>query len=148
MSHSTPTSRIFAECLIGHEAQLNPPPQDEMPTALPVIEKLRPVLATFMGRAGYHGLILRALVLTRQEVPWLCNVEISADGGVQNFAEHAARQDPAEAARGSEVLLAGLFGLLVAFIGEVLTLRLIHELWPVVLNDADFTQDYSHEQST
>ncbi len=147
MSHSTPTSRIFAECLIGHEARVNPPAQDGTPSALPVIGMLRPVLASFMGRAGYHALLLRALVLARNEIPWLCEVEIAADGGLNNFAGLAAGQDSAEATAGSEVLLAGLIDLLVAFIGEGLTLRLVHGLWPVISNDTDFTQDYSNESS-
>jgi hypothetical protein len=141
MSHSTTTSRVFAECLIGHEGRVNSPSPDGMPTALPVIEKLGPALVTFMGRAGYRALLLRALVLARREVPWLCDVEIAADGGLENFAGLSAEQDPAEATHGSEVLLAGLFDLLVAFIGEILTLRLVHGLWPVVSHDATFTQN-------
>lgn len=148
MIHSSPTSRIFAECLIGHEGRVNRPSLDGLQTALPVIEKLGPALAAFMGRAGYRALLLRALVLARREVPWLCDVEIAADGGLENFAGLAARQEPAEATAGSEVLLAGLFDLLIAFIGEGLTLRLVHGLWPVIPSDPDFTLVNSHEQST
>jgi hypothetical protein len=47
---------------------------------------------------------------------------------------------------GSEVLLAHLIGLLVAFIGEILTLRLIHELWPDLSENNNFTLENEHEQ--
>lgn len=143
MSHFAPTSCIFAECLIGYEARLNPPSQDVVPTALPVIEKLRSVLATFMGKAGYRALILRSLVLARQEVPWLGDAEVTTDGGLKNFAGLAASQDTDEAIHGSEALLRHLLDLLVAFIGELLTLRLVHGLWPVISNHDDFTQNNS-----
>lgn len=145
MSHSTPTSHIFAERLIGYEARLNPATQDGIPTVLPVIEKLRSVLTTFIGRVGYRALIFRSLVLSRQEVPWLCDAEVTADGSLGNFAELAASQDSDAAIHGCEVLLTHLLGLLVAFIGELLTLRLVHGLWPVVSNDDDFPRRISHE---
>lgn len=140
MSHSTPTSRIFAECLINYEARLNPASPHDVPTALPVIAKLGPVLMTFMGKVGYRALILRSLVLARQEIPWLCEATVNADGSLENFADLTASQDAEVAVLGSEVLLSHLLGLLVAFIGELVTLRLVHGLWPVVANDDDFTQ--------
>lgn len=97
-----------------------------------------------MGRAGYHALILRALVLAREEVPWLGDVGIAADGGFENFAELAAKHESAEVANGSKVLLARLIGLLVAFIGELLTLQLVRELWPDIITN-NLTPENSHE---
>lgn len=141
MSPATPTLRIFAASLIGYEAQVNPPSQADLPTALPVTEKLRPVIANYVGRSGYHALIYRTLMLARDEVPWLREVVIDADGSLENFADLAASQDSADATAGSEVLLARLIELLVAFIGELLTLRLVHGLWPVLPNDPHFTQE-------
>jgi hypothetical protein len=47
--------------------------------------------------------------------------------------------NPAEIFDGRVVLLAQLLGLLVAFIGERLTLSLVREIWPrIPLNDLDF----------
>jgi hypothetical protein len=145
MSQAPPTLRIFAVSLIGHEALMNPSPPAKIPTAFPVTERMRPVVANYVGRSGYHALIYRALVLARDEVPWLHEVEIAANGSLHNFTELSDSQDSADAAAGSEVLLARLFELLVAFIGEILTLRLVSELWPTVLDDAEFTQDISYE---
>jgi hypothetical protein len=44
--------------------------------------------------------------------------------------ELQAQLAPAQFAEGRTVLLAQLLGLLVAFIGEGLTVRLVHEAWP------------------
>ena len=131
--------------MIRHEAAVNSSSQIQPPDALPVINKLRPLLATFMGRAGYHALILRALVLAREEVPWLSDVTLTADGSLENFAQLADKQKSDEVTHGSEVLLAHLISLLVAFIGEILTLRLIHELWPELPDNKDFTLGNEHE---
>ncbi len=98
-----------------------------------------------MGRAGYQALVLRALVLAREEAPWLCAIEINADGSLENFAQLNDKHESAEVTHGSEVLLAHLISLLVAFIGEVLTLRLLCELWPDLPNNIDFTQGNDHE---
>ena len=47
--------------------------------------------------------------------------------------------EPEDVAEGGVALLAQLLGLLVAFIGESLTLRLVHDIWPAVpLSDLDF----------
>jgi hypothetical protein len=46
------------------------------------------------------------------------------------------------------VLLAQLLGLLVAFIGENLTLRLMREVWPKVpLNELDFASEGKYEKT-
>jgi hypothetical protein len=62
--------------------------------------------------------------------------------------EEAAGQQPAEVvAEGSVALLARLLGLLVTFIGEALTLRLVEEMWPDVrLNAAELgAEETGHE---
>jgi hypothetical protein len=49
---------------------------------------------------------------------------------------------PDEIFEGRVVLLAQLLGLLVAFIGELLTLRLVRDVWPKLsLNDLDFGKE-------
>jgi len=147
MSHDIREPRCFAHSLILHEATVNPPSPTRRATALPVLDKLRPLLATFMGKTGYQALILRAMIMAGEEVPWLCNVEIAANGNLENYNEQSAKHETDEKADGSEVLLAHLISLLEAFIGEILTLRLINELWPDLPKDDDFTQGNEHEQS-
>jgi len=53
--------------------------------------------------------------------------------------EHYAQRDPKGLFEGRVVLLAQLLGLLVAFIGENSTLRVVREVWPKVpLDGLDF----------
>ena len=72
------------------------------------------------------------MVLATAEVGWLKVVRVQDDTTLQGFQE-AAQQQPAKAVTlGSTVLLAQLLGLLVTFIGEALTLRLVQDVWPGV----------------
>ncbi len=108
------------------------------PAAFDVCEKLRPHLATLMGITGFHALLSRALVLANVEVPWLRAVHVKADGSLERLGELEAQAAPEVIANGQVVLLAQLLGLLVAFIGEDMTLRLTREVWPKLsLNDLD-----------
>jgi hypothetical protein len=84
--------------------------------------------------------VLRSLALSTEEVPWLHTVRIKADWSLEGLEELQAKLDPDELFDGGVVLLAQLLGLLVVFIGEVLTVRLVREVWPKVrLNDLDIS---------
>lgn len=93
-------------------------------------EKLRPPLATLLGHGGFQALHARALALAGAEIPWLRAVRIQVDGSLEGLDELAAKMDRADLAEGRLVLLAQLLGLLVAFIGEIMTLQLVREVWP------------------
>ncbi len=95
-----------------------------------VVEKLGLPLATLMGSTGFRTLLLRALTLASAEVTWLQAVQVNANGSLEGLQELRGQLDPKEFRRGKVVLLAQLLGLLVAFIGENLTLRIIRETWP------------------
>jgi len=95
-----------------------------------VPDKLRPLLATLMGSGGYRALLLRALALASAQVPWLRAVHVNADGAWGGLKELSAELDPDEYLEGRVVLLAQLLGLLAAFIGENLTLRIVGDVWP------------------
>lgn len=92
-----------------------------------------------MGSTGFGALLSHALALTSAEVMWLRVVHVTADGSFKEPDKLAAHVAPEEFAEGRVVLLAQLLGLLVAFIGESLTLRLAREVWPQLsLDDPDF----------
>ena len=138
MSRATPKMRDFAERLIGHETRKNKSSETKTPAACRVAEKLRPHLATLMGNLGFRALLSRALALANAEVPWLRAVHVNADGSLEGLDELGAQVDPDEIFEGCVALLAQLLGLLVAFIGEDLTLRLVREVWPKLsLNNLD-----------
>lgn len=116
--------------------------------AFPVGEKLRPQLATLMGNGGFRALVARALSLSCAEVPWLVAVHVKADGSLVRSSERGAQIDPKDLFEGRVVLLAQLLGLLVAFIGENLTLRLLRDVWPKLsLSDADLGTGDKNEKA-
>ena len=113
-----------------------------------VLEKLRPHLATLMGNGGFRALLSRALALASTEVPGLRAVRVRTDGSLDGWETLRAQPDPDELFEGGVVLLAQLLGLLEAFIGEDLTVRLVSEVWPKVsLNDLNFGNGVQHEKS-
>jgi hypothetical protein len=139
MNRATPRLRDVAKRLILAEAARTKSPAKDVTDAFPVTDKLRPQLATLMGHGGVRALIGRALVLAMQEVSWLRALHVNADGDLEGLAALGAQLDPADYLEGRVVLLAQLLGLLVAFIGPGLTLRLVSEIWPKIpLKDIDF----------
>ena len=139
--------RKFANRLIAHETRGNKSSEAKPPAVFHVCEKLRPHLAIFMGNAGFCALFARSLTLAGAEVPWLRAVHLNVDGSVEGWDELEAQVDPKEMPEGEVVLLAQLLGLLVAFIGEDLTVRLVREVWPKLsLNDLDFNQGDKNEK--
>ncbi len=115
-----------------HEERENKSSSAQSPAAFHVCEKLRKHLATLMGNGGFRALHSRALTLASSEVAWLRGVHVKPDGSLEGWEELQAQLDPDEIFEGRVVLLAQLLGLLVAFIGEALTLRLVREVWPKV----------------
>jgi hypothetical protein len=133
--------RDLSQCLIAYETRGNKSSETKTPAACLVGEKLRPHLATLMGNVGFRALFLRALALANGEVPCLRAVHVKADGSLEGLDDLEAQVHPDEIFEGCVVLLAQLLGLLVAFIGENLTLRLVRDVWPKLsLNDFDFSK--------
>ena len=148
MSQATPQLRDFATRLMSYEAVGKVLNGTRIPAGFYVSEKLRLHLATFMGRTGFHTLLARSLALSAAEVPWLSKVRVEEDGSLGGLEGLQAELGPDEFFEGGVVLLAQLLGLLVSFIGERLTLRLVLEVWPKVpLNGFDFSIGGTHENS-
>jgi len=140
--------RHFARCLVAYETPEIKSFAAETPAGFPVCEKLRLHLATFMGKTGFHTLLARALTLSTAEVPWLCAVRTRADDSLEGLEALHAQLNPEEFSEGELVLLAQLLGLLVAFIGEKLTLRLVREVWPEVpLDDWNSNEGHNNEKA-
>jgi hypothetical protein len=135
MSEATPQIRNFAERLIAYETKGNKSSGTTTPAAFPVCEKLRPHLATLMGNTGFRVLLSRALARAEADVPSLRAMQVKADGSLAGLDKLEVQADPEELARGSVVLVAQLLGLLVAFIGENLMLRIVCDVWPKLALD-------------
>lgn len=130
MNQITPKLQHFAARLIAYETNGNKSSETKIPVACLASEKLRPHLATLLGRVGFSTLLARTIALSVASFPWLRAVHVKADGSLEGFEELGAQVDPDEFVEGCVVLLSHLLGLLVAFIGEDLTLRLVRDAWP------------------
>jgi hypothetical protein len=120
--------RDFAARLLADEAAASTPSQVGVPVAFRVCEKLRRPLTTLAGAVGFHSLLLRALTLAKRDAPSLSTVQIKADGSLED--DDIKPESDNHEAEGGVLLVAHLLGLLFTFIGETLTLRLMHDVWP------------------
>lgn len=87
-----------------------------------VCGKLRPPLIALTGTAGFRSLLSRALTLARREAQGLGAVRVQPDGSLEGLE--------GEATQARTVLVGYLLTLLITFIGETLTMRLLHDVWP------------------
>ena len=120
----------IAQRLVAEEFRSTDPVDTKGRAAFRVCEKLRPPLATLAGAAGSRALFLRALVLARRDVSWLDGMEIMPNGAFQFTAEREADLGQEVAVAAGSAFVAQVLGLLVTFIGEALTLRLVQDVWP------------------
>src|SRR5512142_1397833 len=93
-----------------------------------VYEKLRLHLCALAGVAGYQALLARALTMAKTEAPSLGAVQVTADGYLQGLSELQVDKDHPQ--EGDVILLAQLLGIVLSFIGETLTLRLVRDVAP------------------
>jgi hypothetical protein len=100
--------------------------------AFRVCEKLRQPLTALTGIAGFRALLSRALALASREVPWLKAIRVNAQGSPEGFDEICTTLSTEEIAQGEALLIARLTWLLITFIGQALTLRLIQDVWPQI----------------
>lgn len=88
--------RDLAERLIAFEAREKQLSGAKAPTAAYVCEKLRPHLATLMGKAGFRAVLSRAVTVASAEVPWLGAVQVNAEGALEGWDMAEARAEPME----------------------------------------------------
>ena len=117
----TLTTRELARRLLAYEEVGTTPFIVDTHAVRSVCDKLRRPLTTLAGAAGFRSLLTRALTLAKQESPVLGALEVKPDGSLQGLN--------GEAAQSGVVLIAHLIGLMITFIGESLTLRLLHDAW-------------------
>ena len=148
MNRNTHKMKDLAERLIAHETKGNKSSETKGPVAFQVCEKLRPNLTPLMGNAGFRALLSRALALASKEVSRLQTVQVNREGFLAGWDEAQTQGNPVGYSEGGVVLLARLLELLVTFIGEDLTLRLLREGWPnLALNDLGFNKGGKNEKT-
>ena len=130
-----------ARRIIDKELPRGPSPGSRGRAAFRVCEKLREPLTAYAGAIGFRSLLRRALSLARAQEPWLVALQVN-DAGVVIFpADFEPALDTKAAARAGEALVGQLLQLLETFIGEALTLRLLHEVWPTAATKGSKTEE-------
>lgn len=125
-----PESRRLAQRLLAYEAVAGANSQPAESATRLVCAKLRRPLITLAGVAGFRSLLLRALTLARTEAPSLNAVQVAADGSLIGLDELVSQTDKEQPTDGGAILIAQLIRLLLTFIGEGITLRLVQDVWP------------------
>jgi hypothetical protein len=120
-SADTSTTRELAQQLLAYELAEARTLNAGSHAVSRVSDKLRRPLTTLAGAAGFRSLLARALTLAKQESPALGAWQVNADGSLESMN--------GEAEESGSVLIAHLIGLMITFIGESLTLRLVHDVW-------------------
>ncbi len=101
-------------------------------------DDLARVSAPLIGQVGVEALTGRALHLAQRESPWLVQTR-EPEQAERPFTQVIAcleRQDRAVAIEAAGAVFATLTGLLVTFIGEPLTARLLRQAWPDAFSGA------------
>jgi hypothetical protein len=125
------TMRDMGKVLVAHEAQKHSFGKNTPAVFGRSVKKLRAPVFALTGGLAFTSLLSRALVLAGAEVRWLRAVHVKADGSIE--CPPAIVQLGKEEIMKAEGILVGHFlGLLVTFIGEALTLRLLSDAWPEV----------------
>lgn len=119
--NSYSTLRRLAPQLLVLEGRWGPNNQ-EAGKAAQVFERLRIAFAMFAGVDGFASLIRRALALAKARDPSLRQMTVAPDGTLQGL-EHASHD-------AFLIILEQFLELLVTFVGEPLTLRLVGFAWP------------------
>jgi hypothetical protein len=126
--------RDLSRCLLAYEASAGKTVGSMEPAALRVYEKLRQSLIGFADVAGFQSLASRALALARLNSPSLNAVQVTGDGSAVGLAESGPQigmekdQDGEyQTSEGGVILIAHLLELLLIFLGESLTLRLLQD---------------------
>lgn len=128
MNRAMPNFHTYAKKLIAYEMSQTVTSELTPTAAFIVIEKLIPHFSALMGETGFRALISRSLMLASAEVVWLRDLRVEKDSSFEGLKELAAKIRPEELAAGGIVVLAQLLGLLMALIGEDLTLRLLSNI--------------------
>ena len=120
-----PPTRDLAQRLIAYQGAAGNTSEPMEFAAFRVCETLRRPVCALAGVAGFRSLLSRALALARAEAPILNTLQVAADGSLQGLDELGRQIDKDQARQGGVILIAQFLGLLLAFIGEAMTSRLV-----------------------
>jgi hypothetical protein len=101
-------------------------------SAFTICHKLRPLLESLMGVAGYLALVTRALARAQKKASELRGIMINSAGDLEPLPEKVSIISSIPNAEANVVIITELLCLMNAFIGLNLLLQLVRELWPTL----------------
>lgn len=119
--NTTPAIQDLTRRLINGQAACDP-----VEASARACEMLGKALVKHLGTGGVHCLLSRAVAMARAESPSHDAVRVRADGSLEGL-DGAGRAQGVEA---GALILSHLLALLILFIGEPLTLRLVRDALP------------------
>lgn len=131
-------TREIAERLLSYEAGKDIRSGADALPAVHVCQKLIFPLSKLVGETGSRALLARALTLAKREAEVLSPVKVTDEGALEEWN--------GETESASTLLVGHLLGLVVTFLGEDLTLRLLHDVWPDrTISDVHFGERNGNE---
>ena len=108
-------------------------------------DDLAQVAAPLIGQVGVDALTGRTLYLAQRKYPWLVHTREPEQwkGPFAQIVFCLERQDPAVATEAAGAVLTILTGLLISFIGQPLTERLLRQAWPDAISDASTEETHA-----
>ncbi len=120
-SGTSPNAQEIAQRLLACEASEHSSSEANTSAVVHVCEKLDRPLSKLIGETGSRALLARALTLAKREAAVLTPVKVTDDGALEGLN--------GEAEGASTVLVSHLIGLVETFLGEALTLHVLHDVW-------------------
>ncbi len=120
-----PVQRDLAQRLLAFEIIAGRISEPTEFAAFHLCEGLRQPVCALTGVAGFRALLARALTLARAESPSLGVVQVAEDGSLKGLDEFRPQTNPDQAREAGLILIAHLIGLLLDFVGQGVTLRLV-----------------------
>lgn len=132
MNPAMPALQDLARRLMALETKCGASSEADECKALRVCEKLRAPLTKFFGIDGYRSLMIRAVAMGKAETASLGPVQVQPNGSLDGITHRDA----------AFAVLVHLLSLLVTFVGERMTLRLLLDAWPgASLDEMDSSGD-------
>jgi len=138
MIKASPKTQDLTRRLLVFEAARNNSSVSGVANAVHVVNDLRVRLIKLAGIDGFQSLLSRALTLAKAEAPLLNMVRVRADGSLDGFDGIEQSHEAEAAGEAGIALVTHLLELLLTFIGEPLTLRLVCDVLPdACMDEAD-----------
>ena len=120
--------------IVTDEAQRVAPSAHDADLILGICDKMHPPLSRMAGAISYRALLSRALALALPRAPTLAALRFREDGRLVFDPENPAAEllDPATVRQDATILISAFLNVLMLLIGEALTLRIVHQVWPEV----------------